>query len=62
MRLVRTATCTSGEPVSPSVVAYSFMICGLELWSSAMISLFGSGVVFEVRAPAASCRHAGPRR
>src|SRR4051812_38414383 len=44
MRLVSIATCTSGEPVSPSTVAYSAMILFLLSVSSAMISLFSTGV------------------
>ena len=36
MRCVSIAICTSGEPVSPSVVAYSVMICFLTSRSNGM--------------------------
>src|SRR5262249_34713719 len=39
MRRVSIAICTSGEPVSPSLLPYSLMIWALVAWSSAMISL-----------------------
>src|SRR3569833_4333506 len=37
IRRVSIATCTSGEPVSPSTVAYSVMICFFVALSSAMV-------------------------
>src|SRR3954465_733841 len=39
IRLVSIATCTSGEPVSLSAVAYSVMILVLVSWSSAIFSV-----------------------
>src|SRR3954463_12152471 len=45
IRRVSIATCTSGEPVSFSTVAYSVMICFLRALSSAMVRLRGGSRV-----------------
>src|SRR4051795_9588460 len=45
IRRVSIATCTSGEPVSFSTVAYSVMICFLRALSSAMVRLQGGSRV-----------------
>src|SRR5687768_14369155 len=55
MRLLSIATCTSGEPVSPSTVLYSEMISVFWAVSSAMVSLSLPGLP----GPAASSRRPG---